>query len=315
MGKFIDLTGQRFGKLIVIKRVEDYISPMGDKQVQWLCKCDCGRKTIVASNNLKNKHCTSCRCNRDESEKIHRFTDILGHQFGDLIVVSRDDDFIDFLGRHRDKWLCRCIICDKTEIIFGEDLRYNHIKSCDCSKKEKFKDLTKMIFGQLKVIKYLGLSKWLCKCDCGNEIIAESLSLRAGKTTNCGCNRSADSIIATKLKEYCIKNYSAIPEYKVFRNPYTDYYLPFDIYIPENIFIEINGLQHYQATWFHKLSAETNNTTEEGEYKYQLYKDRLKQEYACQHGTYIEVDLRKIKTVEKAIEYIENNLPNPLNDI
>lgn len=44
MGRFIDLTGQRFGRLIAIKRTDDYISPSNKPSVMWECKCDCGNK-------------------------------------------------------------------------------------------------------------------------------------------------------------------------------------------------------------------------------------------------------------------------------
>jgi hypothetical protein len=37
MGQFIDITGQRFGKLVVLKR-----APNKNKAVMWLCQCDCG---------------------------------------------------------------------------------------------------------------------------------------------------------------------------------------------------------------------------------------------------------------------------------
>ena len=38
MSKFIDLTGQTFGKLKVLSRVENSKT----KQSRWLCKCACG---------------------------------------------------------------------------------------------------------------------------------------------------------------------------------------------------------------------------------------------------------------------------------
>lgn len=41
MGK-LDLTGQRFGKAVVIKEIEPYIQPSGNKKIQWECQCDCG---------------------------------------------------------------------------------------------------------------------------------------------------------------------------------------------------------------------------------------------------------------------------------
>lgn len=42
MARFNDLTGQKFGRLTVIKRVEDAITENGNKFTQWLCNCDCG---------------------------------------------------------------------------------------------------------------------------------------------------------------------------------------------------------------------------------------------------------------------------------
>ena len=55
--KLRNLTGQRFGKLIVIKRAENK-----DKETKWLCKCDCGKETVVFSANLLRNHTKSCGC-------------------------------------------------------------------------------------------------------------------------------------------------------------------------------------------------------------------------------------------------------------
>ena len=54
------------------------------------------------------------------------------------------------------------------------------------------KDLTGQVFGRLTVVKQDGftkhrLSKWLCKCECGNEKVVISGNLKAGTTTSCGC--------------------------------------------------------------------------------------------------------------------------------
>lgn len=62
--RFDDLTGKRFGKLTVIKRVYKK-----DKNVCWLCRCDCGNETIVAANHLKDGHTTSCGCVHKEALK------------------------------------------------------------------------------------------------------------------------------------------------------------------------------------------------------------------------------------------------------
>ncbi len=60
---FIDLTGKRFGKLTVIKRIEDKVLSSGTKKTQWLCRCDCGNYTRVIGESLKRKNGTkSCGC-------------------------------------------------------------------------------------------------------------------------------------------------------------------------------------------------------------------------------------------------------------
>lgn len=65
MKQFEDLTGQRFGKLLVLEHY-DYTS---FRKHRWLCKCDCGNFKIVQSNHLKSKATTSCGCYRDKQIK------------------------------------------------------------------------------------------------------------------------------------------------------------------------------------------------------------------------------------------------------
>lgn len=67
MAKFIDLTGQRFGRLVAIKRVEDQISENGNHKTMWLCKCDCGNTKVVSARELRKENGTrSCGCYRSE---------------------------------------------------------------------------------------------------------------------------------------------------------------------------------------------------------------------------------------------------------
>lgn len=42
-----DLTGMRVNSLVVLKQVEDYVSPSGKKIARWLCQCDCGRQKEI----------------------------------------------------------------------------------------------------------------------------------------------------------------------------------------------------------------------------------------------------------------------------
>lgn len=56
-----------------------------------------------------------------------------------------------------------------------------------------FKDLTGQRFGKLNVLKYLGKSKWLCKCDCGEVTTVRGEGLKTGNTKSCGCIRKENS--------------------------------------------------------------------------------------------------------------------------
>lgn len=56
-----DLTGKRFGKLVVVKRSSDTFDKAGRKYITWECQCDCGNTTYVTTNNLLGKT-TSCGC-------------------------------------------------------------------------------------------------------------------------------------------------------------------------------------------------------------------------------------------------------------
>ena len=55
-----------------------------------------------------------------------------------------------------------------------------------------FKDLTGQKFGRLTVIERAengknGSTRWLCRCECGNEKIIEGGHLRSNKIKSCGC--------------------------------------------------------------------------------------------------------------------------------
>lgn len=62
MGRLNDLTGQRFGRLTVLERAENYVSPKGSIEPQWNCICDCGNVIVVRGCHLRNRHTLSCGC-------------------------------------------------------------------------------------------------------------------------------------------------------------------------------------------------------------------------------------------------------------
>jgi very-short-patch-repair endonuclease len=105
--------------------------------------------------------------------------------------------------------------------------------------------------------------------------------------------------LATEVKRYCKNKYNAILEYKILKNPKTNRYLPFDIYIPiYKIFIEINGEQHYI---FRKQWGNTKK-----DFKKRVVIDEMKIFFAKSNGFYLEINLLIDKNIDKIIKKIEN---------
>jgi len=109
--KFIDITGQKFGKLLVISRSNSL----------WNCICDCGNKISVASgSSLRKGHTRSCGCLKIVAE------DLTGQRFGKLLVISRTK----IKGKDV-KWDCVCDCGNKT-IAHSGGLKNGSRKSCGC---------------------------------------------------------------------------------------------------------------------------------------------------------------------------------------
>lgn len=63
--KIIDLTGQRFGKLVVLELDEEYMNNCrkeNDLHAYWKCQCDCGNIKTVQSCYLRKGTTKSCGC-------------------------------------------------------------------------------------------------------------------------------------------------------------------------------------------------------------------------------------------------------------
>jgi hypothetical protein len=69
MGRLVDLTGQRFGRLVVKKRGKTKRRNNGGTIVYWLCQCDCGNVVEVVGGDLKRGCTQSCGCLSRETAK------------------------------------------------------------------------------------------------------------------------------------------------------------------------------------------------------------------------------------------------------
>ena len=121
-----DLSGQRFGNLLVIEPADDYISKNGRHRTQWLCKCDCGQTVKALTEDLVAGNKTHCGC------KGNIFRDLTNKRFGNLVVIKRTDDKILSSGRHLVNWDCLCD-CGKHINVTTAHLLDGHTRSCGCA--------------------------------------------------------------------------------------------------------------------------------------------------------------------------------------
>jgi hypothetical protein len=312
-----DMTGMVFDKITVIG-----LHHTGKGGAHWSCICNCGRtgEFVVPGRHLRIGRTTSCRICGFERTGAARFRDLTGQKFGKLTVISLYEKKKQKRGTTI-YWLCACD-CGRCEPfpVVSEHLKENLNHACKLCGYEKVSEsnlnnIAGQKFGMLTVLEQAesytnpgnggSVARWLCRCDCGNTTIVRGKDLRSGETVSCGC--ITESYIATELKKYCKENYSAETEYLIVKNTKTNSWMRTDIYIPDGVYIEVMGIQHYSLSGWHYRLAEKNATTPQEELEYQKWKDEIKRDYAKNNGVYIEVDLRKIKTKEAGIEYLHQS--------
>lgn len=67
MGKFIDRTNERFGRLVLLERA----GRTNSKKVLWKCICDCGNEVLRTSGDLVTGNSVSCGCYLKEKITKH----------------------------------------------------------------------------------------------------------------------------------------------------------------------------------------------------------------------------------------------------
>lgn len=222
MGKFKDLTGQRFGELLVISKAEN----IGNK-VAWNCVCDCGNHIVVKSCNLYRKESPTISCGCEHFKPKY---DLTGKRFGKLLVIGLSSDNEKTKKDGKKRWECKCD-CGNTAYILTGTLLSGSAKGCGCligknlAETSNLRDLTGRKFGRLTVleraedVRYKNGAmavQWKCRCDCGNIVIKRTQGILNGKTKSCGCLR--DEIgnnpfefeigqeIETKYGKFVVKN-------------------------------------------------------------------------------------------------------------
>lgn len=112
--KAVDLVGKRFGKLTVIRRMENNST----SSAQWLCSCDCGGETVTTTSALNSGHKVSCGCASKH--------DLTGKRFGMLTVIEAAHN----IGEKR-AWKCKCD-CGNFTTSTTSNLLRGGSTSCGC---------------------------------------------------------------------------------------------------------------------------------------------------------------------------------------
>jgi len=120
----IDLVGQVFGRLSVIRRVENKRD-----RVAWLCECACGADVVATAKHLRNGNTQSCGCLQKERTSAACLIDLTGRRFGRLLVVGRVN------GNRDTLWMCKCD-CGGAKRVGSRHLLSGAIRSCGCLRTE-----------------------------------------------------------------------------------------------------------------------------------------------------------------------------------
>lgn len=184
-----DLTGEEFGHLTVLKKLNE----KEEGYYCWNCRCDCGGVIKVNTKKLKRGTITNCGCIPQNNMKRGRIAEnIAGMRFGKLVAVKRAEN-----KNGRPAWECLCD-CGNTHIATTKDLKDGNCKSCGCLKHAinvRIKDISGSKFGRLTAEYPLekrnqkGSVYWHCKCECGNEADINEDQLVHGNYLSCGCYR------------------------------------------------------------------------------------------------------------------------------
>jgi hypothetical protein len=205
----LNLVGQRFGKLTVVKLAERGGGSRAGRR--WLCKCDCGNDRIMSSGHLREGKVIACHeCGKKTRYERAYETKLLGmhaedgQRFGGLRVIgpARDKDGCV-------KRLCACR-CGRFFIAPLHSIKSGRIKNCQkCLGRTRWARYWKTLrneergkqYNELTVLHIVAGVPYknysgkrtpyaICNCSCGTKNFRVMLcSLKTGNTKACGCKQ------------------------------------------------------------------------------------------------------------------------------
>ena len=280
-----DLSSLHFGSLTALFPVKTKNS---NKDVLWLCLCNCGNMIVRKAHSLREGTTSSCGCERYKKvreTKFDKHKQNIGKRFSKLIVADVVEAPLGLKDR-RVYYKCLCD-CGKIVIARSTDITSGKTMSCGCAKRDaearKREDLTGKRFGKLVVTGFAyiknQISYWRCVCDCGGETYVRGSDLVNKHTESCGCLISVgESNIIQILNNADIKY---LHNKGYFQDLVSDKGIPlrydFILFNENNLpirLIEFDGPQHYDDGKFLGID----------EFQKLQHRDSLKNQYALSHN-------------------------------
>ena len=157
----IDETGNRHGRLTVIKRGPDKLNTDGKNSACWWCECDCGLKCVLALGKLlRSGRRASCGClyrtialrrqtrgatgykNVPRARKLGQAPNEVGNTYDMLTVVKIAPEKVFPSGGRHAQWYCKCA-CGKKQLVLrtGNWLRKTKaFRCCGCQRNAHYKE-------------------------------------------------------------------------------------------------------------------------------------------------------------------------------
>lgn len=245
-----DLTGQRFGRLVVVSQIATSRNDHKKPARLWHCRCDCGNEIDVPTSHLTSGVKKSCGClQRDNAIRAATSEEVLDRRRKrptTWVLIDPDgnphkiDDFPDwakenyryFYPDDTDSSTAAAKIVARFYTNYrvmrtGKNVNPYHFrgwgidmdKTGDPQQPIKNKDdydLTGKRFGRLTVVSKTGRREnatviWQCRCDCGKTVFAKASLLKDGHVKSCGCLRADNAKQVSQGRQRGTGNTEKVP--------------------------------------------------------------------------------------------------------
>lgn len=121
------IPGEEYGKLKILKEIDPYISPAGNKERRFECICSCGNKTTVTIGALRSGKTKSCGCGHYDNDIFNKRRNIKAEKskYKNIEFLRKTEG-----KNHQSYAMCECSMCGKGYKIRADALGGSICKEC-----------------------------------------------------------------------------------------------------------------------------------------------------------------------------------------